>query len=111
MARMGSERIRNRPRAIDTIAPAFSSSATAGRFAARRAACRSGVRWSADRSRTTEGRAAPGDAASSSPKSESAEMITSSFTAAYARIVSSAGGDEAHVSNVDSVESRAAQPG
>jgi hypothetical protein len=109
-ARMGSDRIRNRPRAIDTIAPVFSSSATAGRFAARRAACRSGVRRSADRSRTTEGRAAPGDAASSSPKSESAEMITSSFGGIREdRFVS--GGDEAYVSNVDSVESRAAQPG
>ena len=37
--RMGSERIRTRPRAIVTSAPAFSSSVAAGRFAASRAAC------------------------------------------------------------------------
>ena len=42
--RTGRERTRNRPRAIDTSAPASSSSATAGRFAASRAACCSGVR-------------------------------------------------------------------
>ena len=38
-ARMGSERIRTRPRAIVTSAPVLSSSATAGRFAASKAAC------------------------------------------------------------------------
>jgi hypothetical protein len=43
-ARMGRERIRTRPRAIVTNAPVFRSSATAGRFAASRAACWSGVR-------------------------------------------------------------------
>ena len=44
-----------------------------------------GVRWSADRSRTTEGRVAP-ETASSSPKSVSAEMITSAPLAAWARM-------------------------
>lgn len=37
--RTGSERIRSRPRAIETSAPSFSPAATAGRFAASRAAC------------------------------------------------------------------------
>ena len=65
----------SRPRAMDTAAPESSSAATAGRLAISRVACWSGVRWSAERSRTTEGRVAP-DTASSSPKSVSAEMIT-----------------------------------
>jgi hypothetical protein len=39
LPRMGSERIRTRPRAIVTSAPALSSSVAAGRFAASRAAC------------------------------------------------------------------------
>jgi hypothetical protein len=37
--RMGSERIRMRPRAIDASAPVLSSSATVARFTARMAAC------------------------------------------------------------------------
>ena len=53
--------------------------ATAGRFAASRAACSSVVSRSADRRRTTEGRVAPRLAASSSPKSLSAETITSAL--------------------------------
>ena len=79
---MGSERIRTRPRAIVTIAPVPSSSATAGRFATSKAACCSGVSRSADLSRTTDGRTAPREMASSSPKSVSAEIITSSLAAA-----------------------------
>jgi hypothetical protein len=56
---MGRDRIRIRPRAMVTIAPASRSSATAGRFAARSAACWSDVRRSAERRRTTDGRVAP----------------------------------------------------
>jgi hypothetical protein len=52
---MGSDRIRIRPRAMVTIAPASRSSATAGRFAASSAACWSDVSRSAERRRTTEG--------------------------------------------------------
>jgi hypothetical protein len=81
-ASMGSERIRTRPRAIVTSAPVPSSSATAGRFATSKAACCSGVRRSADLSRTTDGRTAPREMASSSPKSVSAEIITNPFAAA-----------------------------
>jgi hypothetical protein len=77
----GSGRTRSRPRAMDTAAPESSSAATAGRLAISRVACWSGVRWSAERSRTTEGRVAP-DTASNSPKSVSAEMITSPELAA-----------------------------
>lgn len=47
-----------------------------------------GVRWSADRSKTTDGRVAP-DTASSSPKSVSAEIITSPESAACAKIARS----------------------
>jgi hypothetical protein len=56
---MGSDRIRIRPRAMVTIAPASRSSATAGRFAVSSAACWSDVSRSAERRRTTEGRVAP----------------------------------------------------
>ncbi len=79
---IGNERILIRPRAMVTTAPASRSCATAGRFAASRAACSSVVSRSADRRRTTEGRVAPRLAASSSPKSLSAETITSALAAA-----------------------------
>lgn len=73
--RIGSERTRRRPRAIETIAPTSRSSVTSGRFAASNAACWSGTRRSAERSSTTDGRSAC-DVASSSPKSVSADTIT-----------------------------------
>ncbi len=60
-----------------------------GEFATSRVACWSGVRWSADRSRTTEGSVAL-VTASSSPKLVSAEMITSPELAAWARMAWSA---------------------
>ena len=53
-------------------------------------ACWPGVRRSADGSNTTEGRVLPGDVASISPKSVSAETITNPLALAYSRIASSA---------------------
>jgi hypothetical protein len=69
------------------------------------------VRRSADRSKITDGRTAPRETASSSPKSVSAETITSPFAAAYSKDGLISSGEQPDVGDMDGLETRAAQRG